>query len=313
MQGQEGKVPSSTAQASYGAPSIWRLGGIAPSQLARDVAAEISAKNFLGRASELAFDFLFALFPLIVFMLSLFGIFASRSVELQQDFLSYFSGLLPPLAFELLKKVTSDLASNSSGGKLTLGIVTALWFASGGVASMISALNLTYQVRESRSWIKVRLIALALTFAISILVFAALVLVLVSGHVLDWFGALVGLQPVVILVWKIAQWPAAILFVLVSYSLIYFYGPFLNDSRWHWITPGSMFGTLVWLASSAGFRIYLHFFNTYSASYNSLGAVMILLAWLYISGLAFLIGGEMNAQIERQNKQQRQVGIRSEK
>jgi membrane protein len=291
-------VPSSSAQASYRAPSIWRLGGLAAPQLAREVAAEIRAKNFLGRASELAFDFLFALFPLIVFMLSLFGIFASRSVELQQDFLSYFSGPLPPLAFELLKKVTSDLANNASGGKLTLGILTALWFASGGVASMISALNLTYQVRESRSWIKVRLIALALTFSISILVFAALVLVLLSGHALDWFGALLGLRPIMILVWKIAQWPAAILFVLVSYSLIYFYGPDLN-SRWRWITPGSIFGSLVWLAGSAGFRIYLHFFNTYSASYNSLGAVMILLAWLYISGLAFLIGGEINGQIER--------------
>jgi hypothetical protein len=126
---QEGKVPSSSAQASYRAPSIWRLGGLAAPQLAREVAAEIRAKNFLGRASELAFDFLFALFPLIVFMLSLFGIFASRSVELQQDFLSYFSGPLPPLAFELLKKVTSDLANNASGGKLTLGILTALRFA----------------------------------------------------------------------------------------------------------------------------------------------------------------------------------------
>jgi membrane protein len=276
----------------------WHLGGLSPLQLVHSVAAEIAANNFFGRASELAFDFLFALFPLILFMLNLFGLFASRSAELQNDFLSYFADFLPPMAYQLLAKTTTELAANSSGRNLAVGIVLAVWFASGGVSSMIPALNLAYRTRETRSWFKVRLVAVALTVVIAILLLAALFVVLVSGHFVDWLGAELRLQSVTA-VWKAIQWPAAMFFVIISYSLIYFWGPNLDEHRWHWITPGSAFGTFVWWASSFVFTTYLRFFNSYSASYGSLGAVMILLVWLYVTALSFLIGGAINAEIDR--------------
>jgi membrane protein len=279
--------------------SVWQLGGVTPSQLARGVFGEIKSNNILGRASELAFDFLFALFPLILFMVALFGFFTSQSAELQSDFLSYFADFLPADAFHLLRTTVVELVANVSDGMLTFGIVVALWFASGGVASMISALNLAYRVREGRSWLKVRATALALTLLISILLLVALFIVLAGSHFVEWLGAKLRLQPFVVLVWKIAQWPAAIAFVLISYSMIYFFGPDLKSRRWHWITPGSAFGAFLWLLTSLGFRTYLRFFNTYTVFYGSLGAVMILLIWLYLSGLAFLIGGEINAEIER--------------
>ena len=108
------------------------------------------------------------------------------------------------------------------------------------------------------------------------------------------------MHPIVVLVWKAIQLPAAILLVAISCSLVYFFGPDLKGRHYlSWLTPGSAFGVLVWLAASFVFRIYLHFFNDYSASYGSLGAVMILLAWLYVAGLAYLIGGEINGEIER--------------
>jgi membrane protein len=279
--------------------SLWKLGGLTPRRLARNVWAEIGANNLLGRASELAFDFLFALLPLILFMLTLFGLFASRSVELQSDFLSYFSDFLPPAASQLLRTTVAELAARASGGKLTFGVVVALWFASGGTSSMISALNLAFHVGETRSWLKVRAIALGLTLFISILLLTAFFIVLVSGDFVDWLGTELQLLPVVVLAGKTLRWPAATLFVVFSYSLIYYLGPDLEGRRWHWITPGSAFGALLWLLSSIGFRVYLHFFNSYGTSYGSLGAVMILLVWLYVTGLAFLIGGEMNAEIER--------------
>jgi membrane protein len=94
------------------------------------------------------------------------------------------------------------------------------------------------------------------------------------------------------------QWPVAFLFMVVSFSLIYYFGPDLHERHWYWITPGSLFGVLVWLAASFVFRGYLHFFDTYSRTYGSLGAVIILLVWFYVTGLAFLIGGEINSQIE---------------
>src|ERR1700686_1247067 len=164
---------------------------------------------------------------------------------------------------------------------------------------MISSLDADYHVRESRTWFRVRVIALGLTIAISILLLTSLFIVLVGGHFTDWIGTKLHLTFIIVIAWKGLQWVAVVLFVTLSFSLIYYCGPSLDQRRWHWITPGSMFGGFLWLAASAGFRVHLHFFNTYTATYGSLGAMMILLVWLYVTGLAFLIGGEINAQIGR--------------
>ena len=278
--------------------SIWKLGGLTFWQLTRKVVHGIGEDDLFGRASELAYNFLLALFPLLLFMLTLFGLFA-RSIELQSSLLSYFADFLPPSAFQLLRAITLEMAANATGGKLTFGIVLTLWFASGGMSSMISTLDAVYHVRESRSWFRGRIIALGLTIAISILLLTSLFIVLTGGHFSDWIAIKLHLTSIVVIAWKGLQWVAVVLFLTLSFSLIYYFGPSLDQREWHWITPGSIFGEFLWLAASAGLRIYLHFFNTYTATYGSLAAMMILLVWLYVTGLAFLIGGEINAQIER--------------
>lgn len=280
--------------------SLWKLGGLTRRQLGRNVYDQIVADNVFGRSAELAFYFLFALFPLILMMMTLFGLYASHRVELQNDLLSYFADFLPPTAFQLLSSVATELTEHASHGKLAFGLFSALWCVSGGISSMISALNVAHHIREARSWFKVRAIALGLSLLISTLLLSALFMVLVGSDFVGWLGAGLGLHPMVVLVWKAIQWPAAILFITSSCSLIYYFGPdFKEQRRWYWFTPGAAVAVFVWLASSFGFRMYLHFFNNYSASYGSLGAVMILLAWLYVSGLAYLIGGEINAEIRR--------------
>ena len=281
------------------APALWRWGGLTARELTHNVVSQVSKSRSLGRASELAFDFLFALFPLILFLVTLFGFFASRSQELQQDLLGYFAEFLPASAFQLLRNVTSELAASAGGGKLTIGILLALWFGSGGVSSAMSALNVMYRLREERSWLRVRAVALGLTLALSILLLSALFLSLASSRFLDWVGGEFGMQSYALALWRALQWPASIFFVLVAYALIYFFAPDLEHRRWRWITPGSAFGAVVWISASEAFRVYLKFFNTYGASYGSLGAVMILLAWLYLTALSFLIGGAINAEIER--------------
>jgi membrane protein len=280
--------------------SLWELGGMTLSQLAHNVFNQIIENDVFGHAAELAFYFLFALFPLILIMMTLFGLFASQRIELQDRFLSYFADVLPSAAFQLLRTVASELATHASGGKLAFGIVSALWGVSGAISTLIKSLNLAHHVNEARSWFKVRAIALGLSALISILLLAALFMVLAGRNFVDWIGRGLRLHPMVLLVWKVIQWPGAILFVILSCSLIYHCGPNLKERRrWTWLTPGSAFSTLVWLGASFGFRTYLHFFNNYSASYGSLGAVMILLIWLYVAGLAYLIGGQINAVIER--------------
>ena len=279
--------------------SVWKLGGLSIWELTKRVVHAVDEADLLDYASALAFNFLLALFPLLLFMLSLFGLFASRSSELQTSLLSYFADFLPPSAFELLNKTTNELAKSSTGGKLTFGIVLALWFGSGGISSMITTLNAAYRVRESRSWLRIRATALGLTIAISILLLAALFILLAGGQLVDWIGLKLNLGHPVVLVWKGMQWIAAAVFAVVSFWMIYYSGPSLGTRCWYWGMPGSIFGAVLWLSASAGFRLYLHFFNTYTATYASLGAVMILLVWLYVTGLAFLIGGEINAEIER--------------
>ena len=268
------------------------------SQLTRRVVHGIQEDDLFGRASELAYNFLLALFPLLLFMLTLFGLFASRSSELQRSLLFYFADFLPPSAFQLLKAITIEMAANATSGKLTFGIVLTLWFASGGMSSMISTLDAIYHVRESRTWLRGRAIALGLTIAILTLLITSLFIVLVGGHFTDWIGMKLHLTSITVIAWKGLQWVAVVLFVTLSFSLIYYFGPSLDQRRWHWITPGSIFGEFLWLTASAGLRVYLHFFNTYTATYGSLAAIMILLVWLYVTGLSFLIGGEINAQLE---------------
>jgi membrane protein len=278
--------------------SIWSLGGLSPKELVRRVWHRVMEGDLLGRASELAYNFIFAIFPLMLFLLSLFGLFASRGAVLKANLMFYLQTGLPPAAYQLLDTTITEVTRNSSGGKLTVGILLTLWFASGGMNSMISTLNAVYGVKEGRPWWKVRLLAIALTVAIAVFVTSALGVVLLGGFAANWIGSQFHFGVAAVWFWKILLWPVALLFIAVSFSVIYYYGPDLKEQHWYWITPGSLTGVLLWLAASFGFQAYLHFFNSYSKTYGSLGAVIILLFWFYVTGFAFLGGGEINAQIE---------------
>jgi len=279
--------------------SLWKLGGLSPFRLGRNVLGAIVHDDLFSRASGLAFDFMLALFPLLLFMLALFGLFESHGSALLDSLLSYVTDFLPPAASQLVDTIVDELATHSGGGKITFGIVAGLWFASGGMSAMISTLNGVFRVREARSWLRVRAIALLLTLVMTVLLLTALLVVLVGGHFVDWLAKEFAWSSFLAVVWKALQWPAATLFVMLAFSLIYYAGPNLEMRRRRWITPGSVVGTLLWLASSVALRVYLHFFNSYSATYGSLGAAIALLVWLYVTGLSFLIGGEINAEIDR--------------
>jgi len=278
--------------------SIWKLGGLTPQQLGKRVWSEIGQDDLISRASDLAYNFLLAGFPMLLFLISLFGVFASQSQHLQDSLFFYLSHVLPPAAFTLIEHTLREIIRNSGSGKLAFGLAFAIWAGSGGMSSLMSGLNIAYGVRDSRSWIKARLRAIALTMAISVLVMMALLIVLYGGNIAEWVGGKLGLADVSVLAWKIAQWAVALAFVTLSFALIYYYGPDLREQHWYWITPGSFVGVVLWLAVSFAFRVYLHFFNNYSRSYGSLGAVIILLFWFYVTGFAFLIGGEINSEIE---------------
>jgi membrane protein len=277
--------------------SPWKLGGLTIVQLGKRLWHEIDHDEVFTRSAALSYYFFAALIPMVFFLMAVLGLFASQSQHFQDTLLNYAGRVMPPDAFSLIQKTLKEISTNSTGLKLAFGLVLALWSGSGGMSSIIDALNRCYHVKEGRPYWKQKLIALGLTVGIAILTIGALAIVLYGGNIAEFVGSHIGLSSFVVMAWKILQWVVALFFVVWSFALIYYWGPD-TEQDWTWITPGSLVGVLVWIGASVLFRFYLHFYNSYSKSYGSLGAVIVLLLWLYITGLAILLGGEINSIIE---------------
>lgn len=277
--------------------SPWKLGGLTIWQLSKRLWHEINRDEVFTRSAALSYYFFSALIPMVFFLMAALGMFAGEGGHLRQALLNYFSQVMPPAALTLVEKTLGQISHHSSGLKLAFGLVLSLWSGAGGMNSIMDALNRCYHITEGRPYWKRMLVALALTVGIAALTIAALIMVLYGGGIAEFVGRHIGLSSVVVLVWKSIQWPLALFFVVWAFSLIYFWGPDIKQDR-KWITPGSLVGVLTWVGASLLFRVYLHFYNSYSKAYGSLGAVIVLLLWLYISGLAILIGGEINSKIE---------------
>jgi membrane protein len=177
-------------------------------------------------------------------------------------------------------------------------LLAALWAASNGMTAITESLNAAYDLEESRPWWKQRLVAIGLTVALSVLIIAALILVVAGGNIGEGVANHYGFGPAFALSWKIIQWPAVLASLILAFALIYYFAPDFREQAWQWLTPGAAIGVALWLLVSVAFRVYLHFFDSYSKTYGSLGAVIVLMLWLYFTGAAVLIGGEINSEIE---------------
>ena len=259
---------------------------------------EMNADDTFGDAAKLAYYFLLALFPLLIFLTSAIGLIIGSESGMRQTLFQYLARVMPSSAFQLIDSTMFEVTTASSAGKLSFGLLLALWAASNGMGAITEALNTAYDVKETRPWWKRRLAAVLLTIGLSVLIISALALVIGGGRLADYLAVVFGFSSAFTWAWKILQWPLALAFMLTAFALIYYFAPDVRDQDWKWITPGSVIGVALWLLASFGFKGYLHFFNSYSATYGSLGAVIILMLWLYLTGLAVLIGGEINAEIE---------------
>jgi membrane protein len=197
----------------------------------------------------------------------------------------------------LVHSVVSETTKASSGIKVGAGILGALWAASAGMSAVMVSLNVVHKVTETRPWWRQKLSAVALTVALAALIIVALALVLYGGKIGDLIATQFGLGDVFTIAWQAVEWILPFAAMFLSFSAVYYFAPNISGA-WHWVTPGAALGVVIWLLASVGFRLYLHFFNSYSATYGSLGAVVILLLWLYITGFAILIGAELNWIIE---------------
>lgn len=278
--------------------SLWNLGGLTWKELGKRVWTESNNDDVWGRAAQLSYYFLLALFPLLLVMLAMLGIFADKGTQLRESLLAYLFQVMPEGAGELVRKTVDELSNSAGAGKISFGLLATLWAASNGMGAISETLNTAYNVKESRPYWKTRLVAVGLTIALAVLIVTALALLLFGFEIADSIASRAGLSGIFTITWKIVQWPIILFFILLAFNLIYYFAPDLKRQEWKWVTPGSLIGVGLWLLISFIFKSYLKYFNSYSATYGSLGALIIMMLWFYFTGLAILVGGEVNSEIE---------------
>jgi len=281
--------------------SLWNFEGTPVMVVLKRTARSFMDDDLLSRAAELGFYFLFALFPMLICASSVLGLAARSASTFYDRLLHSLTVVVPPSAYRLVINTFNQTAQASSGGKAVFGFLVALWSASMGFAAIQDTLNLVYKVRETRPYWKARGLAVLVTILLAIIATLNLAVIFAGGLAADYAHAHIWHRPlrisIVIGIHLITGIIAFALLMLI-FSTIYYYAPDLKKKAWHWLTPGAALGIITWMIASVGFRVYLRFFNTYSLTYGSLGAVVILLMWFYITGLTLLTGAELNSEIQ---------------
>lgn len=255
---------------------------------------EASDDNVLGLAAQLAYYFLLALVPAIGFLIALTSFFPDGLVD---RMMQSAASVMPPDMLRLLQEQMDALRGREHSGILSVGLLMALWSSSAAMVSATDALNRAYDIEEGRPWWKVRLNAITMTIALAVFVLVAFTLVVAGPEIAESLAARLGLGGVFTTIWNIVQWPVAFGLVVAAIALVNYLGPDAEQD-WTWITPGAVLATVLWLIASLAFRLYVTHFGDYNATYGSLGGVVVLMLWFYISSLAILIGAEMNSEIE---------------
>ncbi|MGA9773535.1 MAG: YihY/virulence factor BrkB family protein [Blastocatellia bacterium] len=270
------------------------FGGLTLRQLASNVWRESNEDNVFGGGAELAYYFLLALFPMLIFLTSLVGFLPG----LQANILSAFAKVAPADAMRLIEETLADIISHRSGGLISFGVLGTLWAASSGVESLMGTLNVAFEAKEKRSFWKVRLLAIALTVAFALLVIGGAALVMFGHKLSDWLTELLGVGMALAIAGSLVGYVIGLTLLFLGIQMLYYFGPSVKQ-EWRWITPGAIFAVIAILVWSYLFSVYLRIAPSNSATYGSLGAVITLMLWLYLIGLALLLGGEINSEIDK--------------
>jgi membrane protein len=259
------------------------------------------------RAAQLAYYFVFALFPFLSFLVTLAAYLPVQGAV--QDLMQRLDALMPEEALAIVQDQLGRLVYVQRPKLLTLSLVLAIWSASRGVDAIRTALNLAYDVKESRAFWKTQAMALAITVVGAVLVLVSLTLIALGGKAGEWLASQVGVQQVYALIWAWLRWPITMALIMFVAAVLYYFLPDV-EQEWRFITPGSVIGTLLWLGVTWGFTQYVEHFGKYDVTYGSIGGIIVLLTWLYLTGLIFLLGGEINAILEHAAHEGKAQGAR---
>ena len=280
--------------------SLWNFEGVGAMVVLKRTFKSFNEDNLLSRAAELGYYFLFALFPTLVSASSILGLAAKKATTIYVHLLDYLALVIPHSAFAIVLDTFNQTTAASTGGKITLGLAAALWSASVGFAAIQDTLNIVYKVKETRAYWKARGSAILVTVLLSVIVTLVLTCLFGGDFSASYMSKVLHPHAVAVsaaIALRVCSWVLATALLMLLFSTIYFFAPDVKNKRWHWFTPGAALGILGWLVASIALRIYLHYFDNYSVTYGSLGAVIILLTWFYITGLMLLTGAEVNSEI----------------
>jgi membrane protein len=281
--------------------SLWDFQGTSPLTVLKRTALSFSEDNLLSRAAELGYDFLVALFPTLVSASAILGLVARSASDIYLRLLQYLQLVVPGSAYGIVLDTFNQTTAHATSGKITFGLAAAIWSASVGFAAIQDTLNTVYKVQETRPYWKARGQAMLVTVLLSVLITCNLAALLLSTLGADFVYQHIAhraLAWIAIGAIHTVGFTVAAGLLILQFAVIYYFAPNVQNKRWRWITPGAAIGIVGWILASIALRVYLHFFDNYSLTYGSLGAVIILLTWFYITGLMLLLGAEINSEIE---------------
>jgi membrane protein len=295
------------------APTSWALpvpggGHIAFAMLRRQLWRKIQDHALTSSAATLSYYFLYSLFPLLFVVVALTTYLPILNPSMQ-EILEAASGVLPPEAMKLVDAHLQGLGT-AHPRLLTVGIVTTLYAASRGVDALRAALNLAYDVKESRPLWKTEALAFGVTTGGALLALVSVSALVAGGDAGYWLARHLDVGAEYVVAWRWARWPVTAALVMFLAALGYYLLPDV-EQRFKYITPGSVLGTLAALAASWGFGRYVADFGSYDAAYGAIGGVIILMTWFYLFGLIYLVGGEINATLEHQSAEGKDEGARA--
>ena len=264
----------------------------------RRTGREFTADNLTDWAAALTYYGILSVFPALIALVSILGLIGNSATK---PLLDNLGGFAPGPAHQILENALKGLTQSRGGAGIlfVVGLVGALWAASGYIGGFIRASNVIWDVEEGRPIWKTIPLRIAITIAMLILLAVTAVAVVVTGPLADKVGKLIGLGSAAVTAWDIAKWPVLIVIVALMFSILYYAAPNVRQPSFRWLTPGAILAVVAWMIASAAFGIYVANFGSYNKTYGSLGAIVIFLVWLWLTNVAILLGAELNAEIAR--------------
>ena len=287
----------------------FKLGSISYLELGKRVYRKVVDDDCSEHAAAMAYYFLFALFPFFLFLTTLIGVIPIP--DLLEYLMTQASTLLPGEAFKLIEDNIRALFLNKKEGLLSLGILLALWASSNAIVSVMDAMNKLYEVKEGRPFWKVRLVAILMVIGLSLLFLLALVLLMFGTKIGKYIADLINFGMVFLVAWHLVLVPVILFLLVLAVATVYYFTPDV-EHKWIWISPGAVVAIPLWIVMSLGFSFYINNFGSYDKTYGSIGAVIVLLLWLYLSGFVILAGAVLNSVVEHASAEGKEPGEKVE-